>query len=289
MTSYHQMESSLQGHSENFPSNMSPSTSTGSSYADCLHVVQSYSAVIAIVILYSFVINCLFGHRTYWRSSANMKNILSKLLHSFSPSYWFGSSFLRPRRIIPIRMDLLREDIALEIVSYLSPAEVIQLMQTSNSLNKLCCRNFVWDRMMKNSMSLLTNLHHPIQLPPISLSLCPLPPYQAFFILWRHIVSRVAESYNDVCVIISGSVYDLTCFLDKHPGGAAILIECRGRDGTFEFNVSNHSWDALQSAKRYLILAHEDIFGCKGLPSFAKKYLKQNKGQNLIPPIKTVP
>ncbi|KAI2616820.1 hypothetical protein GGR54DRAFT_223360 [Hypoxylon sp. NC1633] len=45
-------------------------------------------------------------------------------------------------------------------------------------------------------------------------------------------------------IVIHGKVYDVTPYLDQHPGGAAILIKQGGRDATSEFRTV-HSQDVL--------------------------------------------
>ena len=49
------------------------------------------------------------------------------------------------------------------------------------------------------------------------------------------------SSKSDCWIIISGSVFDMTSFIDSHPGGNAILQGC-GKDATLLFNsVPNHN------------------------------------------------
>ncbi|XP_055380081.1 cytochrome b5 [Condylostylus longicornis] len=54
-------------------------------------------------------------------------------------------------------------------------------------------------------------------------------------------------------LIIKNSVYDLTEFLDKHPGGSDLILECAGKDATSAFRDSGHSMDANQMLKTYKI------------------------------------
>ena len=48
-------------------------------------------------------------------------------------------------------------------------------------------------------------------------------------------------------------VYDVTKFLDEHPGGEKILIRNAGIDSTEEFEEIGHSSDARELLKEYLI------------------------------------
>ncbi|XP_076626407.1 cytochrome b5 isoform X2 [Colletes latitarsis] len=58
--------------------------------------------------------------------------------------------------------------------------------------------------------------------------------------------AEVAEhrDINSLWIIINNSVYDLTTFLNKHPGGPTILVDQAGRDSTEAFEDIGHSSDA---------------------------------------------
>ena len=48
-------------------------------------------------------------------------------------------------------------------------------------------------------------------------------------------VYHLTLSSRESCwVIIKGEVYDVTDFLDDHPGGAAIILKYGGKDATYE-------------------------------------------------------
>ena len=52
---------------------------------------------------------------------------------------------------------------------------------------------------------------------------------------------------------LNDRVYDVTKFLDDHPGGEIILIRNAGIDSTEEFEEIGHSSDARELLKEYLI------------------------------------
>lgn len=52
-----------------------------------------------------------------------------------------------------------------------------------------------------------------------------------------------------IWIIFKNSIYDVTNYLDKHPGGKKILLEYAGRDCTRDFLDMGHSNDALKDMK----------------------------------------
>lgn len=67
--------------------------------------------------------------------------------------------------------------------------------------------------------------------------------------------AEVAKHNNDkdCWIIFESKVYDLTTFLDDHPGGGSKLLEVAGRDGTADFDKVMHSDSAKRSREKYFI------------------------------------
>ncbi|KAI3681896.1 hypothetical protein L6452_36702 [Arctium lappa] len=61
------------------------------------------------------------------------------------------------------------------------------------------------------------------------------------------------NSKTDCWLIISGKVYDVTPFLDDHPGGDDILILATEKDATEDFEDVGHSQDAKDLMKDYYV------------------------------------
>lgn len=63
-------------------------------------------------------------------------------------------------------------------------------------------------------------------------------------------------------LIIHNSVYDVTSFLNEHPGGEEVLLEQAGSDGTEAFEDVGHSTDARELMVKYKIgeLVEKDRF-----------------------------
>ncbi|EYC18927.1 hypothetical protein Y032_0026g1457 [Ancylostoma ceylanicum] len=53
--------------------------------------------------------------------------------------------------------------------------------------------------------------------------------------------------------VIGNKVYDVTKFLDEHPGGCEVLLEQAGRDATEAFEDVGHSTDARQMREEYYV------------------------------------
>merc|ERR1712000_99476 len=60
-------------------------------------------------------------------------------------------------------------------------------------------------------------------------------------------------SSDDLWMAIYGKVYDITSFLDDHPGGDEVLKDTAGRDASEEFEDVGHSDEAVAMLDQYLI------------------------------------
>ncbi|KAI1412804.1 hypothetical protein F5Y13DRAFT_162686 [Hypoxylon sp. FL1857] len=69
-------------------------------------------------------------------------------------------------------------------------------------------------------------------------------------------------------IVINGSVYDVTPYLDQHPGGAAILVKQGGRDATPEFRTV-HSPDVLEYLPKESYLGDMDPAAVASLSTVA--------------------
>ena len=61
------------------------------------------------------------------------------------------------------------------------------------------------------------------------------------------------KSKNSCWIILHDKVYDVSKFLDEHPGGEEVLLEQGGKDATENFEDVGHSTDARDLLPEYLI------------------------------------
>jgi len=54
-------------------------------------------------------------------------------------------------------------------------------------------------------------------------------------------------------IVLHGKVYDVTKFLEDHPGGDQVLLDNAGKDGTSNFEDIGHSDEAKKQLKQFLI------------------------------------
>jgi len=58
---------------------------------------------------------------------------------------------------------------------------------------------------------------------------------------------------EDCWVVVDGKIYDVTKYLEDHPGGADVLLEATGKDAKEEFDDAGHSKSAIELMQDYFI------------------------------------
>ncbi|KAG4940118.1 hypothetical protein AAZX31_16G019600 [Glycine max] len=58
---------------------------------------------------------------------------------------------------------------------------------------------------------------------------------------------------KDCWIIVKGKVYDVTPFLDDHPGGDEVLVTATEKDATTDFEDIGHSDSATQMMEKYFV------------------------------------
>ncbi|KAG5036826.1 hypothetical protein AAZX31_07G050800 [Glycine max] len=58
---------------------------------------------------------------------------------------------------------------------------------------------------------------------------------------------------KDCWIIVKGKVYDVTPFLDDHPGGDEVLVTATEKDATTDFEDIGHSDSATEMMEKYFV------------------------------------
>ncbi|XWS34209.1 hypothetical protein CRYUN_Cryun21dG0020800 [Craigia yunnanensis] len=58
---------------------------------------------------------------------------------------------------------------------------------------------------------------------------------------------------DDCWVVIDGKVYDVTSYLDEHPGGDDIVLAATGKDATDDFEDAGHSKSAIELMQNFCV------------------------------------
>ncbi|XP_077210165.1 cytochrome b5-like isoform X2 [Tasmannia lanceolata] len=61
------------------------------------------------------------------------------------------------------------------------------------------------------------------------------------------------DTNKDCWLIINGKVYDVTKFLEDHPGGDEVLVSATGKDATDDFEDVGHSTSARAMMDEYYV------------------------------------
>ncbi|PUZ76816.1 hypothetical protein GQ55_1G320600 [Panicum hallii var. hallii] len=64
---------------------------------------------------------------------------------------------------------------------------------------------------------------------------------------------RKHNARKDCWLIIAGKVYDVTAFMEEHPGGDEVLLACTGKDATADFDDIGHTDSAKELMRQYCI------------------------------------
>uniref|UniRef100_A0A673H0B2 Cytochrome b5 n=1 Tax=Sinocyclocheilus rhinocerous TaxID=307959 RepID=A0A673H0B2_9TELE len=104
-------------------------------------------------------------------------------------------------------------------------------------------------------------------------------------------LSEVEErnSFKSTWIIIHNKVYDVTQFLEEHPGGEEVLREQAGGDATESFEDVGHSSDAREMASSMVIgELHPDDRDKLAKPPVRNSFFKYWWSNWLIPAIAAV-
>lgn len=61
------------------------------------------------------------------------------------------------------------------------------------------------------------------------------------------------NSAGDCWVVVNGKVYDVSSYLEEHPGGDDVLLQATGKDATNEFEDAGHSNSARELMESFCV------------------------------------
>lgn len=61
------------------------------------------------------------------------------------------------------------------------------------------------------------------------------------------------NTHDDLWIVYNGKVYDVGQYIDEHPGGEEVILDCGGQDATEAFDDIGHSEDAHEILEGLLI------------------------------------
>uniref|UniRef100_A0A7S2MKF3 Cytochrome b5 heme-binding domain-containing protein n=1 Tax=Octactis speculum TaxID=3111310 RepID=A0A7S2MKF3_9STRA len=92
----------------------------------------------------------------------------------------------------------------------------------------------------------------------------PIIPRIELFRAIKQLPNRCAASHNsrnDCWVVVHGRAYDVTSYLEAHPGGESIVLEYAGKDATRVFDCAMHSPSALKIMENYMVIDSNEWCG----------------------------
>ena len=126
-------------------------------------------------------------------------------------------------------------------IHYLSscPASILDLGATARDLRHHVCRDQLWQALFLSQFGVLIRLYWA--------GVAPLPTftwlrhYKHFALHWL----KVTSERGVVLTCVHGSCYDVTAFVDDHPGDPTLLLSASGVDCTAAFEYVEHSRHAM--------------------------------------------
>jgi len=155
-------------------------------------------------------------------------------------------------------------DIHVHIASFLHPRDVTNLSCVSKSYNEVVSKSetskAIWRSLWKRDfLWLVTDWGIGVQAMSRS---GVVPNWEAmdktFYFLFRQTYLNwiiAGENTTERCLVgLHGNIYDITSFLDKHPGSPDTLMVNSGQDSTRFFEDINHSYTARRLAKSLCVV-----------------------------------
>ncbi|OAL38637.1 hypothetical protein AYO20_01843 [Fonsecaea nubica] len=86
---------------------------------------------------------------------------------------------------------------------------------------------------------------------------------------------------GDLYMIYGDQVFDVTRFVEEHPGGEEVIMDCAGKDGTEAFDEVGHSNEAHDQLRELLIGSLDQVSADAVAKARLKSKVKDNPSSTL--------
>jgi hypothetical protein len=153
----------------------------------------------------------------------------------------------------PLTLSRLPRDALLLILQWLEPVDlVLSVSRACSALHVAAALDDgLWKALLVTRYStLLHAVFAGVAPPPRG----PVSSWRAhYFRFGATWMNHALQSAGRVIMIVDGELYDVTPFLDGHPGGPELLSDAAGTDATAVFDAVGHSPNARRILQRYLL------------------------------------
>ena len=160
----------------------------------------------------------------------------------------------------------LPPDVHVHIASFLHPKDVTTLASVSRSYREVTDSNAIWKTLWERDYAWLV---HKWTIGQKALKRSnPTPSFEVdkefYFTFGQCYLNYILAGQNtrECCLVgIHSHIYDITKFLDDHPGSPDTLMVHAGRDCTGFFEDMNHTMIARRRAKKFCVVADMSHLG----------------------------
>ena len=235
---------------------------------DMLGTVELVGLGLALVVLLlaSLATNAAFGHKTFHGQRQAFALPRPPPPTRTRPATTPSPPPPLPSPVAPDQLQAMlpQELLASEVLSFLTPYEVTQLLPTSKVLRRVGELPSLWQQAMARA-GLLVEDDDDGQKGNEGLGRRSKLEFFRRMFLRPYDLARGHDTPDSCRVIIHSRVYDVTSFLYTHPGGEFVLMEHGGWvDATKVFELSYHSAQAREMMKAYLLWDPEEHLGRAG-------------------------
>ncbi|XP_047147184.1 cytochrome b5 [Vigna umbellata] len=91
------------------------------------------------------------------------------------------------------------------------------------------------------------------------------------------------KTKDDCWILVGGKVYDVTQYLDDHPGGDDVILAATGKDATEDFEDAGHSKSARELMEQYCIGELDPSPPVSTKHSYPEKFMQLTKQYWAVP------